>query len=444
MVITPISADDSRPTRLGRKKPADDSVTGVSAPTHILLIEDAEEFADLVRTYAEATWPDAIVDVAHAGLPALLQVRRNAPDLIVLDLGLPDVDGLDLLRALRSESRVPVIVMSARTNSETRIAALRSGADDFIPKPVDLPELIARIEAVLRRGHKSPALEIDWRLLFAGVVAAVITAAIAIWAVGFDRAAQGSDALDAFSVQPAAITAPIATNEPLTGNFEFPDFREPSRISTVGSARVSQGVAILTPSETQIAGAIWFTNRVLITNGFTNRFDFRISSPTSSGGDGFAFVIQNHSMSAIAGSVGPSLGYGGVDGSGIPNCLAIEFDTWQNGLIGDPPAGHISVHSSGRLPNDISARASLAVAPGKTDYDDGEVHSATVRYDGSTLKMYLDNSLTPLLSLEIDLVEMIGSDDGGAWVGFTASTGGATAAHEILNWSFESSASSDG
>ncbi|MDN3355044.1 response regulator [Actinomadura sp. DC4] len=91
------------------------------------------------------------VSVARDGAEALRQAADWHPDLVVLDLGLPDVDGVEVIRGLRGWSRVPIIVLSGRTGSADKIAALDAGADDYVTKPFGLGELLARIRAIGRR-----------------------------------------------------------------------------------------------------------------------------------------------------------------------------------------------------------------------------------------------------------------------------------------------------
>jgi two-component system response regulator MprA len=91
------------------------------------------------------------VSAVADGRAALQAVRDDLPDLIVLDLGLPDLDGVEVLRRVRTTSEVPVIVLSARTDSVDKVEALDAGADDYVTKPFALEELLARLRALLRR-----------------------------------------------------------------------------------------------------------------------------------------------------------------------------------------------------------------------------------------------------------------------------------------------------
>ena len=116
---------------------------------HVLIIEDDVRIADWVRIYFERAGYTA--EVVHDGQTGLNLARRLAPDLIILDLTLPRLDGVELCRILRGESDVPIIMLTAREAPAQRIIGLDSGADDYIVKPFDPKEVIARSEAVLRR-----------------------------------------------------------------------------------------------------------------------------------------------------------------------------------------------------------------------------------------------------------------------------------------------------
>lgn len=95
------------------------------------------------------------VQVAATGRAALARVASEHPDVVVLDLGLPDLDGLEVLQGIRGWNEVPVIVLSARNTGLEKVAALDAGADDYVTKPFDMNELLARIRAATRRGQRS-------------------------------------------------------------------------------------------------------------------------------------------------------------------------------------------------------------------------------------------------------------------------------------------------
>ena len=115
----------------------------------VLIIEDDARIADWVRVYFERAGFAA--EVTHDGESGLAMARDIAPDLVILDLMLPRLDGVELCRILRRESDVPIIMLTAREAPAERITGLDSGADDYIVKPFDPEEVIARAEAVLRR-----------------------------------------------------------------------------------------------------------------------------------------------------------------------------------------------------------------------------------------------------------------------------------------------------
>jgi two-component system, OmpR family, alkaline phosphatase synthesis response regulator PhoP len=117
----------------------------------ILVVEDEPDIARLVRDYLEHA--GFAVLVAGDGETALHQVRAETPDLMVLDLGLPKLDGLDVTRSVRSFSALPIIVLTARADESDRIVGLELGADDYVVKPFSPKELVARVRAVLRRSQ---------------------------------------------------------------------------------------------------------------------------------------------------------------------------------------------------------------------------------------------------------------------------------------------------
>jgi two-component system, OmpR family, alkaline phosphatase synthesis response regulator PhoP len=119
----------------------------------ILLVEDELRIARLVRDYLEHAGFDVIV--AGDGGSAVASARGSKPDLIVLDLGLPGRDGLDVTREIRTSSNVPIVILTARGDESDRIVGLELGADDYVVKPFSPKELVARIRAVLRRTQQA-------------------------------------------------------------------------------------------------------------------------------------------------------------------------------------------------------------------------------------------------------------------------------------------------
>jgi DNA-binding response OmpR family regulator len=115
----------------------------------ILIVDDEPKITRLVRDYLENA--GFAVIVARDGREALMRARTERPDLIVLDLGLPGLDGLDVTRSLRRDAGVPIIMLTARAAEADRVVGLELGADDYVTKPFSPRELVARVRAVLRR-----------------------------------------------------------------------------------------------------------------------------------------------------------------------------------------------------------------------------------------------------------------------------------------------------
>lgn len=117
----------------------------------ILVIEDEERIVELLRAYLEKAGYQ--VTAAYDGQEGLELFHRQEPALVILDLMLPGIDGLDVARQIRRESDVPLIMLTARTEEADRVAGLELGADDYVTKPFSLRELTARVRAVLRRAE---------------------------------------------------------------------------------------------------------------------------------------------------------------------------------------------------------------------------------------------------------------------------------------------------
>ena len=125
----------------------------------VLVVDDEAKIVKLVRAYLEQAGYSVVV--AEDGQTALIQSRREKPDLVILDLGLPGIDGLDVARTLRREGDTPIIMLTARVDDTDRIIGLELGADDYVSKPFNPRELVARVRAVLRRtAGSAPPVEI--------------------------------------------------------------------------------------------------------------------------------------------------------------------------------------------------------------------------------------------------------------------------------------------
>ncbi|MGH2923676.1 MAG: response regulator transcription factor [Solirubrobacterales bacterium] len=120
-----------------------------TATARILVVEDDDAIADVLRRSLRAEGHE--VRSAADGVEALRASEEFAPDLVLLDLGLPRLDGIEVLRRLRAESDVPILILTARTATDDRVEGLDRGADDYLPKPFEREELLARTRALLRR-----------------------------------------------------------------------------------------------------------------------------------------------------------------------------------------------------------------------------------------------------------------------------------------------------
>jgi DNA-binding response OmpR family regulator len=140
------------------------SQTGDERP--VLVVDDDQKIVHLVRTYLEREGFRVVT--AADGLAAITAAREHQPQLIVLDLMLPGLDGFAVMRAVRAEAATPILMLSARGSTTDRIAGIATGADDYLPKPFSPAELVVRVQAILRR--TSPSAEPDERRELADLV----------------------------------------------------------------------------------------------------------------------------------------------------------------------------------------------------------------------------------------------------------------------------------
>ena len=125
---------------------------------NILVVDDDRNIANLLNeSLSENGWH---ISIAREGIEALQMVNDNPPDLIVLDLMLPKIDGFEVCRQVYQSSQIPIIILSARCEMEDKVTCLNLGADDYITKPFGIDELIARINAVIRRNKITERINI--------------------------------------------------------------------------------------------------------------------------------------------------------------------------------------------------------------------------------------------------------------------------------------------
>ena len=114
----------------------------------ILIVEDEKSIAHFISTILTTNGYETIL--AKTGTEAMTMLSSHCPDLVILDLGLPDMDGIEVLRSLRGWSSLPVVVVSARTHENDKVEALDLGADDYLTKPFGTAELLARVRTAIR------------------------------------------------------------------------------------------------------------------------------------------------------------------------------------------------------------------------------------------------------------------------------------------------------
>lgn len=117
----------------------------------VLVVDDDPDIQDIISLCIELNWPGSLIISSSDGQQGIDQFRKSGADLIVLDLGLPDIDGLTVCKTIRAESKVPIVMVTARGQESDVIKGLNAGGDDYIVKPFSRGEFIARLTSVLRR-----------------------------------------------------------------------------------------------------------------------------------------------------------------------------------------------------------------------------------------------------------------------------------------------------
>jgi len=126
----------------------------------VLAIEDDRSIIDAIEVAFEFRWPEATTAAAMTGREGIKKAREESPDIVILDINLPDINGFKVLKEIRKFSTVPVIILTVRSDDEDMLMGLEAGADDYIIKPFNYLTLLARVKAVLRRAEK-PALRVN-------------------------------------------------------------------------------------------------------------------------------------------------------------------------------------------------------------------------------------------------------------------------------------------
>jgi DNA-binding response OmpR family regulator len=123
----------------------------------LLIADDEADIAEVIAFAARMSWPGCEVIQAASGSEALARFAEAAPDLVILDVSMPSPDGFEVCRQIRESSNVPILMLTVRRNTLDKVRALDLGADDYLVKPFDHLELLARLRALLRRAHSEPA-----------------------------------------------------------------------------------------------------------------------------------------------------------------------------------------------------------------------------------------------------------------------------------------------
>ena len=145
--------------RAGPAPPSGSRTRKAGHMTRVLVVDDEPQIVRALVINLKARKYE--VDAAHDGATALQLAAARHPDVVVLDLGLPDMDGVEVIRGLRGWTRVPILVLSARHTSDEKVEALDAGADDYVTKPFGMDELLARLRAAVRRAEPVGAGEDD-------------------------------------------------------------------------------------------------------------------------------------------------------------------------------------------------------------------------------------------------------------------------------------------
>jgi hypothetical protein len=216
------------------------------------------------------------------------------------------------------------------------------------------------------------------------------------------------------------------------GGFAYNDFSAPSSLIFQRDAALVEARVRLTPAKRGQAGGVWFSTKQWVKDGFETSFQFQLTEPGGFGANGLAFVIQNNET-PLLGSSGHGMGF-----RRIQNSLVVKFDPYHfkdhHYVKYDEVA--VLVNSSAHIyPPDAGAIGLTTNA----SYTDGQIHTVKIVYTAGNLEVFLDDLGNPLLTVPVNLAEVVALDDGRAWVGFTAATGADFYNQDVISWSFHSS-----
>ena len=179
----------------------------------LLMIDDDESLNKLLVEYFERFGHK--LATAETAANGRYQLRRDDPDLLILDVMLPDADGMELCRTIRSESDIPIVMLTARGDLPDRVLGLEFGADDYIPKPFEPRELVARVETLMRRSRETPSRKLTAR---DGLVLEVRSVPLPDGRIGFDfnlKHSKLARPIETMEVSLSGYGSPVTTSDPL-------------------------------------------------------------------------------------------------------------------------------------------------------------------------------------------------------------------------------------
>ena len=230
----------------------------------------------------------------------------------------------------------------------------------------------------------------------------------------------------------------LAGQQSLAASFAYADFDSAPGLILQGDTTLVQNHLRLTPAKRGMSGGAWYDAKANVQNGFQTIFQLQITEKGAGGADGLAFVIQNNSTPAL-GYAGCNIGYGG-----ITNLLAVKFNNyhWQDhaydNVYGSYDEIAVLVPHSPVTPLWDSVSNTIAAATNGVDFSDGQIHTVKIVYVPGSLQVFIDDLDNPLMTVYVNLAEVMNLDNGRAWVGFTAATGDSWQNHDLISWVFDS------